>query len=317
MSRTNTADPTENDLEASLISDPTSYEEGMNGPHSEDWTRATLEEWNAILENDTFEAFSDYRLKPIPNRGEMEIEKHTAIQVPFGSKAIGSRWVYRMKQNPDGTTRYKVRLVGKVWQQVQGIDYNETFAPVSKLTTLHLLLALCASNHWKVRHLDVVMAFLNPKIDNENIYMELPAGMDWVDKRTPKGAKVRLLKSLYGLKQSPRIWYQAINTFLLSLDLKQSSADPNLYVKDRVLLLLLYVDDILIVSMSDNSSLSPADEVITALKNKYKMSDLGEARRFLGLEINRNEDGISLSQGSYIDTLLKRFETCISPSLAP
>jgi hypothetical protein len=147
MSRTNTADPTENDLEASPISDPTSYEEAMNGRHSEDWKRATLEEWNAILENDTFEAFSDYRLKPIPNGGEMEIEKHTPIQVPFGSKAIGSRWVYRTKQNPDGTTRNKVRLVVKGWQQVQSIDYNETFAPVSKLTSLHLLLALCASNH--------------------------------------------------------------------------------------------------------------------------------------------------------------------------
>jgi hypothetical protein len=152
----------------------------------------------------------------------------------------------------------------------------------------------------------VVTAFLNPKIDNENIYMELPARIDWVDKRTPKGAKVHLLKSLYGLKQSLRLWYQAINAFLLSLDLKQSSANPNLYVKDRVLL-LLYVDDILIVSMSDNSSRSPADEVITALKNKYKISDLGEARHFLGLDINRNEDGISLSQGSYIDTLLKWF----------
>jgi hypothetical protein len=70
------------------------------------------------LENDTFEAFSDYCLKPIPNRGEMEIEKHTPIQVPFGSKAIGSRWVYRMKQNPDGTTRYKVRLV------VKGLEIN-------------------------------------------------------------------------------------------------------------------------------------------------------------------------------------------------
>jgi hypothetical protein len=135
MSRTNTANPTENDLEASLISDPTSYEEAMNSPYSEDWKRATLEEWNAILENDTFEAFSDYYLKPIPNRGEMEIEKHTPIQVPFGSKAIGSRWVYRTKQNPDGTTRYKVCLVVKGWQQEQGIDYNKMFAPMSKLTT--------------------------------------------------------------------------------------------------------------------------------------------------------------------------------------
>jgi hypothetical protein len=150
------------------------------------------------------------------------------------------------------------------------------------------------------------MAFLNPKIDNDNIYMELPNSMDWVDECTLKGAKVHLLKSLYGLKQSPRLWYQAINAFLLSLGLKQSSTDPNLYVKDGVLL-LLYVDDILIVNTSDDSPSSPANQVITALKTKYKMSDLGEARRCLGLETNRDENSISLSQETYIDTMIKRF----------
>jgi hypothetical protein len=150
------------------------------------------------------------------------------------------------------------------------------------------------------------MAFLNQKIDNDNIYMDLPDGMHWVDERIPKGAKVHLLKALYGLKQSPCLWYQAINAFLLSLGLKQSSADPNLYVKDGVLL-LLYVDDILIVNTSDDSPSSSANQVIMALKTKYKISDLGKARYFLGLEINRDENGISLSQESYIDTMIKRF----------
>jgi hypothetical protein len=126
------------------------------------------------------------------------------------------------------------------------------FAPISKLTTLHLLLVICSSHNWKVCHLDIVIAFLNPKIDNDNIYMDLPNSMDWVDEQTLKAAKVYLLKALYSLKQSPYLWYQAINTFLLSLGLKQSSADPNLYVKDTVLL-LLYVDNILIVNTSDDS----------------------------------------------------------------
>jgi hypothetical protein len=175
------ADLLENDLEASLISDPTSYEEAMNGPNQEEWKKATIEEWNAILENDTFKVFTDHRLKPNLNEGTTEIENHTPIQVPFDIKPIGSKWVYRTKRNPDGITRYKVRLVVKGWQQIQGVDYNETFAPVSKLTTLRLLLATCSSNNWKVCHLDVVMAFLNPKIDNDNIYMDLPNGMDWVD----------------------------------------------------------------------------------------------------------------------------------------
>jgi hypothetical protein len=215
------ADLLENNLEASLISNPTSYEEAINGPNREEWKRATIEEWNAILENDTFKVFTDYHLKPNLNEGTTEIENHTPIQVPFDIKPIGSKWVYRTKRNPDGTTRYKVALVVKGWQQIQGVDYNEMFAPVSKLTTLHLLLAMCSSHNWKVRHLDVVTSFLNPKIDNDNIYMDLPNGMDWVNEGTPKGAKVRLLKALYGLKQSPHLWYQAINAFLLSLGLKQ------------------------------------------------------------------------------------------------
>jgi hypothetical protein len=306
MTHIDSADLPENDHEASFISDPTSYQEAMNGPHREEWKRATIEEWNAILENDTFEVFSNCRLKPNPNGRTMDAEDYTPIQVPFGTKTIGSKWVYRTKRNPDGSTRYKVRLVVKGWQQIQGVDYNETFAPVSKLTTFRLLLAMCSSHKWKIHHLDVVTAFLNPEIDHDNLYMELPDGMDWVDECILKRAIVRLLKSLYGLKQSPRLWYQAINAFLLSLGFKQSSADPNLYVKDGVLL-LLYVDDILIISTSDDSPSSPANQVITALKTKYKMSDLGEARRFLGLEINRDENGISLSQETYIDTMIKRF----------
>jgi hypothetical protein len=150
----------------------------------------------------------------------------------------------------------------------------------------------------------VVTAFLNPEIDHNNLYMELPDGIDWVDECILKRAIVHLLKSLYGLKQSPCLWYQAMNAFLLSLGFKQSSADPNLYVKDRVLL-LLYVDDILIISTSDDSPSSLANQVITALKTKYKISDLSEARRFLGLEINRGENGICLSQETYIDTMIK------------
>jgi hypothetical protein len=102
-----TADLAENNLEASFISDPMSYEEAMNGPHREEWKRATIEEWNAILENDTIEVFTNHHLKPNPNEGTTEIENHTPVQVPFGITTIGSKWVYRTKRNPDGTTRYK------------------------------------------------------------------------------------------------------------------------------------------------------------------------------------------------------------------
>ena len=125
----------------------------------------------------------------------------------------------------------------KGYLQTYGINYTETFAPVSKLSTFRVLLALSAKNDWRIYHLDVVTANLNPKIDQDNIYMELPEGMEWIDNRVPPKAKVIFLKSLYGLKQSPCLWYQTINTFLLSLGLKQSSADSNLYITKDVLVL--------------------------------------------------------------------------------
>jgi hypothetical protein len=93
----NTANLLENNLEASLISNLISYEEAMNSPNREDWKRATIEEWNAILENDTFEVFTDHCLKPNLNKGTMEIKNHIPIQVPFDTKPISSKWVYSTK----------------------------------------------------------------------------------------------------------------------------------------------------------------------------------------------------------------------------
>src|SRR3978361_402853 len=94
---------------------------------------------------------------------------------------IGCKWVYRRKMNPDGSTHYKARLVIKGYEQKEGIDYDETYAPVSKMATFRLLLAMAAQYGWDVDHMDVVTAFLNPKIDRDNIYMTMPLGIDWLD----------------------------------------------------------------------------------------------------------------------------------------
>jgi len=93
---------------------------------------------------------------------------------------IGCKWIYKRKVNPDGSTRYKARLVIKGYEQKEGIDYDETYAPVSKMATFRLLLALAVQYGWDVDHMDVVTAFLNPKIDHDNIYMEMPLGIDWL-----------------------------------------------------------------------------------------------------------------------------------------
>jgi hypothetical protein len=115
---------------------------------------------------------------------------------------------------------------------------------------------------------------------------------------------LRLNKALYGLKQAPKLWFEDINSFLLSLHFVQSQADPNLYMM-RGALLLLYVDDTMLFQTDETDC---ALRVKRALNTKYKMTDLGKAKKFLGLEIEYHSDGgISISQEAYINKVLRRF----------
>jgi len=152
-------------------------------------------------------------------------------------------------------------------------------------------------------HLDVVTAFLNPEIDDDDIYMNLPEG--WPEGLNPPKIIVRLRKALYSLKQAPRLWHDDINAFLLSLGFTQSSADPNLYLRSDGILILLYVDDI---SMSyPDAATKAAIEVKAKHSEKYKITNLGPARHFLGIESHRDNTGFSLGQKAYIATIFRRF----------
>ena len=164
-------------------------------------------------------------------------------------------------------------------------------------------MVLAVTLDWEVDHLDVKTVFLNPTL-NEEIYMEIPNGYDWLTGDNRIANKVlKLRKSLYGLKQAPREWYQDIDTYLTkNLQFERSTEDSNLYQRNDCFL-LLYVDDILIFSPKKRL------DVKQSLMNKYKMTDLGPAQLFLGIQIvrNRAEKTIFLHQTRYIDTVLKRF----------
>jgi hypothetical protein len=279
-------------LTGQQITDPLTLSQALNSPYAEYWKAAIREEYGSLLDNGTWEVI-----------GALE-------DVPTGRKAIGSKWVFKTKLNSDGSTRFKARLVIKGYEQAEGRDFDLTYAPVGKLTTLRYLLSLAAHHGWHIDHMDVVTAFLNPSIDRDDVYMCLPPGMDWIDPSLARGTRaVRLHKALYGLKQAPRLWWQEIHSFLSSLDFIQSHADTNLYRKDGVFL-LLYVDDILIL-YADGIPATVALELKDRLKSRYKMSDLGQAKRFLGLEIKYHPEGpgqgIYLGQTSYIEDLIARF----------
>jgi hypothetical protein len=289
-----------------LGGDPVTVGEALHpdNPHRELWRAAMQEEWAAIMlnVNETFEV-------PGPD--------DAYGQSLDGRKPISPKWVFKAKQNPDGTIRHKARLVIRGFEQVAGIDFDETYAPVAKLTTLRYMLCQAALKGWKIDHLDVVTAFLNPKIDYD-VYMKLSRETAWLDatlaKKTPH---VKLLKALYGLKQAPKLWHDSINGFLLSLGFRRTNADPNLYLRGDGLSILLYVDDILLFYHPHNGSAAASAK--SSLMREYKMKDLGPARQFLGLEItqtthwlNGRAGGrttqITLGQEKYIETILKRFE---------
>jgi hypothetical protein len=215
------------------------------------------EEWDSLVENDTFKEVNGSNV----------------------GKPIGSKWVFQTKIGLNHSTKFKACLVIKGYEQVEGVDFDETYAPVSKLATLRLLLALSACNGWKLDHMDVKSAFLNPKIDRDNVFMQLPKGMDIVNPAS-KPTVVRLQKALYGPKQAPRLCYENPNSFLLSRRFGQSTADPNLYLMEESLI-LLNVDDLLIAHVKEKGG----DKMKEELSRQYSMTDLGKAKRFLGLEI--------------------------------
>jgi hypothetical protein len=142
--------------------DPVTVKEALDpdNPHQEQWRAAMQEELASIKLNKTFE---------VPEPDELPGRSFDAS----GRKPISPKWVFKTKQNPDGSVRHKARLVIRGFEQVAGIDFDETYAPVGKLTTLRYMLCQAALKGWKIDHLDVVTAFLNPKIDYD-VYMKLP-----------------------------------------------------------------------------------------------------------------------------------------------
>ena len=224
--------------------------------------------------------------------------------LPEGKRAVGCKWVFKVKLNADGTLeRYKARLVAKGYTQQEGIDYVETFSPIAKLSTVKLLLAVAAAKNWSLSQLDISNAFLNGDLDEE-IYMSLPPGYSpRQGEFFPPNAVCKLKKSLYGLKQASRQWFLKFSETLLQLGFTVSSGDHTLFLKNSgntYMAVLVYVDDIIIASSCDKATMLLKE----ALQTSFKLRDLGTLRYFLGLEITRSSSGISICQRKYVLDLL-------------
>jgi hypothetical protein len=166
---------------------------------------------------------------------------------------VGTKWVFRNKQDEHGVvTRNKAQLVAEGYSQVEGLDFDETFAPVARLETIRILLAYATYHGFKLYQMDVKSAFLNGPI-KEEVYVEQPP--DFEDNEYPSHV-YKLSKALYGLKQAPRAWYECLRDFLLTNDFKVRKADPTLLTKtiDKDLFICqIYVDDIIFESTNKSS----------------------------------------------------------------
>jgi hypothetical protein len=222
------------------------------------------------------------------------------VDLPHNVKPIGSKWVYKVKYKADGSIeRYKARLVAKGYNQVEGLDYFDTFSPVAKLSTVRVLLALASVNKWHLHQMDVNNAFLHGDLQ-EDVYMAIPDGVQ-VHKQNQV---CKLMKSLYGLKQASRKWYEKLTSLLISEGYTQSTADYSLFTlrkDDQFIALLVYVDDIILAG----TDLNEFTRIKAILDTKFKIKDLGVLRYFLGLEVAHSEQGITISQRKYCLDLLQ------------
>lgn len=191
-------------------------------------------------------------------------------------------------------------MVAKGYTQTYSIDYQETFAPMAKINTVRVLLSLEANLDWFLHQLDVKNPFLNGEL-MEEVYMDLPPGFD----EGSKGGKVsKLKKSLYGLKQSPKAWFDCFSKAMQKRGFRQAQADHTLFHKHRskkTTILIVYVDDIILIG-DDKEEI---ERLKKDLASEFEMKDLGNLRYFLGMEFARNRLGITISQRKYVLDLLK------------
>ena len=235
-----------------------------------------------------------------------QIERNNTWELvprPKDKNVIGTKWVFKNKLNENGEViRNKARLVCKGYAQQEGIDFEETFAPVARLEVIRMFLALSSFQNFKVFQMDVKSAFLNGDLEEE-VYIEQPDG--FILGNDPN-LVCRLKKALYGLKQAPRAWYYRLDKYLHQQGFSKGSADSNLYIKvenDKLLILVVYVDDIIFGSNEEEMSQNFA----LIMQKEFEMSLLGELTYFLGLQIQQKEGGIFLSQTKYLKQILKKY----------
>ena len=230
------------------------------------------------------------------------------VQTPASIKPVGNKWVFVRKRNENNDIiRYKARLVAQGFSQRPGIDYEETYSPVIDAITFRFLISLAISEELDMRLIDVITAYLYGSIDSD-IHMKIPEGFKLPEAVSTKPRSmfaIKLQRSLYGLKQSGRMWYNRLSEYLLKEGYVNNPICPCVFIKKSetgFAIIVVYVDDLNLVG-------TPEELTKTAeyLKKEFEMKDLGKRKLCLGLQIEHFSNGVLVHQSTYIKKILKRF----------
>ena len=225
------------------------------------------------------------------------------VDLPSEKSVVGCKWVYKIKTRSDGTVdHYKAHLVAKGFTQEYEIDYEETFAYVTRLSSIRTLIAVSTALKWPLFQMDVKNVFLNGELSKE-VYMKLPPGYSHPP-RFPHRV-FRLRQTLYGLKQAPRAWFENFNSTISQHGFLGSSFDTTLFLRQSshsITILLLYVDDMIITG----DDMQGIQDLKHFLGRQFEMKDLGPLNYFLGLKVSSSANGYYLTQAKYTYDLISQ-----------
>ena len=269
-------------LVAITDTDPLTYKHAMEDPDKERWLEAMNLEMESMYSNSLWEL----------------------VDLPNEVRPIGYKWIYKRKRELDGKVDFQSKVSGKGLYPKEGVDYKETFSLVAILKSIRILLSIATCLDYEIYQMDVKTVFLNGYLE-ESIYMVQPEGF------LTKGQEQKVCKlkrSIYGLKKASRSWNIRFDEAVKTYGFDQNVNEPCVYkyIKDkRVVFLVLYVDDILLIRNNVELLL----DINMWLANQFQMKDLGEASCVLGIQIFRDRKNklLALSQASYIDKVLIKF----------
>ncbi|CZS92418.1 related to TY4B TY4B protein [Rhynchosporium agropyri] len=257
---------------------PKTYKEATTGPNGKQWNAAMAEEMLSLYSNETFRE----------------------VIAPEGSNLVSCKWVYTVKTTVDGNIeRFKARLVARGFSQVQGMDYDQTFAPTVRMDTLRMFLAVVARENLECHQYDIKNAFTESEL-KEKIYLKIPEGVN-----VRKGFVWQAMKSLYGLKQAARDWNRLMKDELVRWGFTQSAAPCMFVNKKESVKILVYVDDIVAAAKSTEK----LDWFYKKLSSRFKAKNLGEISKILGARVTRDRESKSLEidQEQYLQSVLDKF----------